>query len=49
MDGSHPFPTAYAVGYTSNARFAGYYAVPHEDWNGYAATVVLTVACAESI
>ena len=31
---SHPFPTAYAVGYmsnASNARFAGYDAAAHKD------------------
>ena len=35
MDASHPFPTAYAVGYMSNARFAGYTVAAYKHWNGY--------------
>ena len=35
VPGSHPFPTAYAVGYMSNARFAGCDAAAHKDRNGY--------------
>ena len=32
---SHPFPTAHAVGYMSNARLAGYDVAAHKDRDGY--------------